>query len=149
MTAGGIEDIFSNKKVFSSLTRLSFSLDSISRFLITILKNSEWHHVSVIVDESEPLMLLFKNAFQNMIKAMQRSDTYQFKIEFIYFNNKNNKRAEIENALRTASRYARCFLLLSTPNTVRKILLEAYELQMHNGEYATYQVMPNQKTKKG
>lgn len=105
LTAGGIEDIFSNKRIFSSLTRLSFSLDSISRFLITILKNSEWHHVSVIVDESEPLMVLFKNAFQNMIKL--RTDIYQFKVEFIYFNNKNNKRTEIENALRQASKYAR------------------------------------------
>lgn len=28
------------------------------------------------------------------------------------------------------------FILLSSPNTVRKILLEAYELQMHTGEYA-------------
>lgn len=107
LTAGGIEDIFSNKKIFTSLTRLSFSLDGISRFVITILKNSDWHHVSVIVDESEQLMMLFKNAFQNMIKANSRTDNYQIKAEFILFNSKNNKRAEIENALRQASKYAR------------------------------------------
>lgn len=107
LTAGGIEDIFANKKVFSTLTRLSFSLDSICRFLITILKNNDWHHISVIVDESEPLMLLFKSAFQNMIKVAQRNDNYVFKIEFFYFNNKNSRRSEIENALRQANKYAR------------------------------------------
>lgn len=106
LTAGGIEDVFRNKKIFSSLTRLSFSLDSISRFLITILKNNDWHHLSVIVDESEPLMILFKNALQNMVKSVQIANTYQIKVEFIYFS-KNNKRSDIENALKTATKYSR------------------------------------------
>src|SRR2546421_4151314 len=43
-TAGGLSTQFSDKDTYQTLTRLSFSVDRVSHFIIKILREHDWHH---------------------------------------------------------------------------------------------------------
>lgn len=51
-TAGGLDDSFTRKEIYSTLTRLSFSLDRIGAFVVTILREFDWHHIAILVEET-------------------------------------------------------------------------------------------------
>lgn len=72
-----------------------------------ILMENEWHHVALIVDEDDPLMVLFRTSLHNVIKKKQNDETYTLRMETFGFSRKNGKRADFENVLKNANRYAR------------------------------------------
>lgn len=82
-TAGGLDDSFSRKSIYATLTRLSFSLDRVSSFLITVLKEFDWHHIAVVADESSLQdMLTLKSLDQEFRKISE----YEILAERYYFN---------------------------------------------------------------
>ena len=62
ISSGGPHVQFSNKEIFSTLTRLSFSLTNLGSFVNQIFRRFNWTHVSIIVQEkpSSPLIPLVK-----------------------------------------------------------------------------------------
>lgn len=120
---------------------------------------NEWHHVVLIVDEDDPLMILFRTSLHNIIKKKQNEGSYPLRMETFGYTRKDGKRADFETVLKNANRYARgelrllfyikfkrptltirhlsaVFLLLTSGENVRRLLLEAYEQNMGNGEHA-------------
>ena len=79
-TAGGFDASFSEKTIYSTLTRLSFSLDRVSHFLIQIFRENEWHHVSLIVDESDPNMALVRKSLALMFKVESTEHDYEISL---------------------------------------------------------------------
>lgn len=55
LTAGGFGSKFANKSIYSTLTRLIFSLDKMSQFIIAILKHFEWQNIALIVNVNNKL----------------------------------------------------------------------------------------------
>lgn len=87
MTAGGVGVQFSDKTIYKTLTRVSFALgeqfinlliinnesgffichqisDRVALFFIKILQDHDWHHISMIVDESDSQSLLIKTSIE-------------------------------------------------------------------------------------
>lgn len=62
---------FSDKRIFSTLTRLSFSLTNLGSFVRSIFYLFKWRHVSIIVHEkpSSPLIPLVK---ETIVDAFDR-----------------------------------------------------------------------------
>ncbi|KAI1289818.1 Receptor-type guanylate cyclase gcy-8 [Halotydeus destructor] len=68
-TAGGISLEFANKRLYSSLTRLSFSVDRISHFVVKVLSEFDFHHISLIVDESDMAFSLVRKSLEKVFET--------------------------------------------------------------------------------
>lgn len=62
ISSGGPHVQFSNKEIFSTLTRLSFSLTNLGSFVKQIFQTFNWTHISIIMQEkpSSPILPLIK-----------------------------------------------------------------------------------------
>lgn len=71
ISSGGPHVQFSNKKIFSTLTRLSFSLSNLGSFVHQVFNTFNWTHVSIIVHEnpSSPLIPLIKETIVDMFDS--------------------------------------------------------------------------------
>ena len=71
ISSGGPHVQFQNKEIFTTLTRLSFSLNNLGTFIRKLFQLFEWKHVSMIVQDksSSPLIPLVKetvvDSFEN------------------------------------------------------------------------------------
>ncbi|KAI1295476.1 Atrial natriuretic peptide receptor 1 [Halotydeus destructor] len=128
---GGIDVKFEDKNIFSTLTRMTFSLDQIGRVVATLLGHFKWHHVALVVDETEKLHESLKEHLSNYLQ--ETNVDYSF--ELFAFNRNSRKKVQFSKLLRKASRVARIIILVAGGDTVRNVLLEAYELSMHQGDY--------------
>ncbi|OTF73711.1 hypothetical protein BLA29_006236, partial [Euroglyphus maynei] len=136
-TSGGISYQFSNKKIFTTLTRISFSLDRVSHFFLKIFQTYGWQHIALIVDETDPANKLIKNSMQSMFKEAEFG--YEIFLETITFERKlSNVTIDYQRMLRQASRSARVIILVTNGEFTRQILLEAHPLGMGNGEYVFF-----------
>lgn len=130
-TPGGIDVKFEDKKAFSTLTRITFSLDQIGHVVHTLLQTFNWTHVALIVDETENLHETLKDHLSNYL---QECDT-EYSYNVFPFNRNSRKKAPFARILKRASRVARIMILIATGETVRNILLEASKQDMSSGEY--------------
>lgn len=71
ISSGGPHVQFSNKEIFSTLTRLSFSLVNLGSFVRQIFDHFKWKHVAIIVQEkpSSPLIPLIKETIIDMFDS--------------------------------------------------------------------------------
>jgi atrial natriuretic peptide receptor A len=137
-TAGGMSIDFTNKEIYPTLTRLSFSLDRVSHFLIQVMREHEWHNVAALVYEADPLMLLSLKSIGAVIEREKEEDEYDLKISEFLIKPAAGKNisVSIQEVLKDASRSARIILLLVPKNLVREILLHAMDLGFNREEYA-------------
>ncbi|GBO00192.1 Atrial natriuretic peptide receptor 3, partial [Araneus ventricosus] len=129
-TAGGIDMLFSLKNIFSTLTRVSFSIDQVTKFILHILMEFQWRHIAIFVDESESSETIIRRSLSETIK---QTDYEMFPI-YKEFN--SSLQPNYKQMLQDARKGARVFVLLACGKTVRSIMLAGYELGMENGEYA-------------
>ncbi|RWS01056.1 atrial natriuretic peptide receptor 1-like protein, partial [Dinothrombium tinctorium] len=134
-TAGGIGAEFSDKSIFSTLTRLSFSADKIAEFVITIIKEFDWHHLSILYDESELSMTIIYESFVKIIRRHSNSGKYEMHLEVQHLTRRNNQTVDLKISLTNASRVSRVFILVMGGELMRELMLNAYDLGMNNGEY--------------
>lgn len=68
ISSGGPQSQFSNKEIFSTLTRLSFSLTNLGSFVIQIFQQFHWKHMAIILQDktSSSLIPLIKEAIIDM-----------------------------------------------------------------------------------
>ncbi|XP_077485263.1 atrial natriuretic peptide receptor 3-like [Amblyomma americanum] len=130
-TAGGLDDSFTRKGIYSTLTRLSFSLDRIGAFVITILRQFDWHRIAIFVDENSLQDVL---TLKSIEQAMKRVPQYELLPERYYFSRSDQPEA-IAKRLHTARDRARVFIILCDGDMLRKTLLLAHGLGMGNGEF--------------
>ena len=116
ITAGGIGIEFSNKKIYRSLTRIAISLglfvclfmlffisfiiivfyliffltDRVADFFTKIIQDYDWHHLSFIIDESEPANVLTKASFE---KILRRLENYRIFLDYQEFSKKYTSEA--------------------------------------------------------
>lgn len=71
ISSGGPHVQFSNKEIFSTLTRLSFSLTNLGSFVTQIFEKFQWKHMAIIVQDkiSSPLIPLIKEAIIDMFDS--------------------------------------------------------------------------------
>lgn len=135
-TAGGSSVEFNDKTLFSTLTRLSYSLDRISDFLLQILREFEWKHLAFIVDDSDLTMMSVDKTFKENIKEERSIRDYDIQYTSQYFTYSLNASINYRKMLMEASQEARLIILLVKGQTLREILLAAYDLGMHTkGDY--------------
>ena len=139
-SAGGWDVSFSDKDLYPTLTRLSYSLDRITDFFFLILKEMDWHHLTLLSDESDFTTPLLRQALtKNLMKVSEKGDyplhlTYQ---QLISRSGSINESLNLERALTEAAKTARIFVLLvPSADLIRDIMLAAYDLGWANGEYA-------------
>ncbi|CAG2105995.1 unnamed protein product [Medioppia subpectinata] len=137
-TGGGIGVEFAKKQTYTSLTRMAFSLDRVSHFLVKVIRENDWHHVSLIVDETEMSNTLIKVSLQAVFKEIEFG--HEINLDIQTFTRRDNSTVNYQKILKQSARAARVFILISTGELVRHLLLEAYELGMNNGEYAFFGV---------
>ncbi|KPM04974.1 atrial natriuretic peptide receptor 1-like protein [Sarcoptes scabiei] len=138
-TAGGIGFEFSNKKTFTTLTRMSFSLDRVSHFLIKIFQEYEWHHISAIVDETDLANTLVKTAMQSIFKEFETLLNYEIYLDIVSFNRKlANVTVDFIKLLKQSSRNARVIILIMNGESTRQMMIDAHGLGMGNGEYVFF-----------
>lgn len=130
---GGIDVKFEDKKVFSTLTRITFSLDQIGNVVGALLKKFQWRHVALLVDEAETLYESLKDHLGNYL---QENAEQEYTFSVFAFNRNSRKKAQISKILRRGSRVARIMILIAGGESVRNILLEAEKLGMGSGEFA-------------
>ncbi|XP_064470104.1 atrial natriuretic peptide receptor 1-like [Ornithodoros turicata] len=130
-TAGGLDDSFIRKEIYTTLTRMSFSLDRISAFLITVLREFDWHHIAFLVDETSLQDMLTSKSIEQSIKRVPQ---YEFFSERYYFSRHDPPEA-ITKRLKTARDRARVFVILCNGDMVRRIMLLAHTLGMGNGDF--------------
>ena len=124
--------------------------------MINILREYDWHHLSIIVDESDVGRLLLKESIERDFRQITYTNTHEIKFNFFSLV-KTNETFTAKKLLQDSSKVSRgnnflnpfflflkiCFvinflsviILLVQEQVVRDILLEAYDLGMHNGEY--------------
>lgn len=107
-TAGGIGVEFNDKNIYSTLTRLAFSLDRISHFFIQIFRENDWHHVSMIVDETDFAMTLVRRSLEFMFKVEREQKDYDIKFDIQTFQRKlGNNTVDLRHYLRESAKKAR------------------------------------------
>lgn len=65
-TAAGFDAMFADKNLYSTLTRLAFSLDRVSDFMLSVLQEFAWHHASLIVDVASILDMDFAASLERV-----------------------------------------------------------------------------------
>ncbi|RWS14281.1 atrial natriuretic peptide receptor 1-like protein [Dinothrombium tinctorium] len=134
-TAGGWGAEFADKKLYQSLTRLSFSLDKICHFFVQILRQFDWHHVSMIVDESDLYQVSFSKSLDSMFK-LANENGYTIRINQQSFDPTSNASWSFKKFLVDSRKNARIFIILTKATILRDILLTAHDLGMNTNEYA-------------
>lgn len=130
-TSGGISYQFSNKQIFTTLTRVSYSLgnffscnlcfviifnclfffisylkDRLSHFFLKIFQVYGWQHIALIVDETDAANKLIKTSMQSIFKETEFG--YEIFLETITYEIKSsNTTIDYQKMLRQASRNAR------------------------------------------
>lgn len=80
-TAGGFDIRFLNKNIYTTLSRMSFSMDRLSPLIIEIIKEFNWHHVAMIYNANSTLDL---ESSSSIIKAFQYSQQSKNNNTFVY-----------------------------------------------------------------
>lgn len=159
-TVTSINAKFGRKDIYSTLTRLSPSIDHLSMFLVRVMKQFNWKHLAVLVDrsriENEILLENLEKTIDNNQHSIPIERTVfgllQDRVNETRVNQADNStnlvadttptrketlcKGTMRQTLLEASRVARVFLLLlDETRSVRGLLLCAHELDMNNGEY--------------
>ena len=151
ISSGGPHVQFQNKKIFSTLTRLSFSLQNLGSFVREIFRVFNWTHVSLIVQEkpSTPIIPLVKETIKDAFENNETDvlvETHEISRSLAKTNLKNllmecakearSKFSKISKfTFFSYSFYFSVIFVLTNGHTLRQILLSAYELGMADGGY--------------
>ncbi|RWS28371.1 atrial natriuretic peptide receptor 1-like protein, partial [Leptotrombidium deliense] len=125
-TAGGIDMKFKDKNVFQTLTRITFSIDQIGNVVSHVFKHFRWKNIALIVDETEDEYSSLKECLRNSLQDDINLNVFTFTRNIKSFT----------RILERSSRVSRIFVIVAGGETVRKILLQAYQLKYANGHYA-------------
>ena len=149
-TQTSISDRFAQKDIYSTLTRLSLSIDHLTMFLVRLLERFRWRHLAVVVDGSQVENRLLLGNLERTIERLKYSRPIQRKLFPVAAGfavpglgpasttNQTVGRCwpEAEELLEGVWRVARVvLLLLAEPRAVRNLLLCAHQLRMNNGEF--------------
>ncbi|XP_075678607.1 atrial natriuretic peptide receptor 1-like [Dermatophagoides pteronyssinus] len=131
ISSGGPHVQFSNKEIFSTLTRLSFSLTNLGSFVTQIFEKFQWKHMAIIVQDkiSSPLIPLIKKAIIDMFDSKTDIEIETHDIS------RSLAKTNLKNLLIDCAKESRVILILTTGETLRQILLAAFDSQMGNGGY--------------
>ena len=55
-------------------------------FFSKIVQDYDWHHLSLIIDEGEPMNMLVRQAFERMFRSL--GDNYRINLDFQEFTRK-------------------------------------------------------------
>nr|XP_027201054.1 atrial natriuretic peptide receptor 1-like isoform X2 [Dermatophagoides pteronyssinus] len=135
MTAGGVGLQFSDKSIYKTLTRVSFSLEKVALFFIKILQDHDWHHISLIVDEKDSQSFMIRTSIETALKDL--SDYEIFLDKQIISNKIHQDETLYDKYLLQAKKSARVFFFMTDTDMTRTLLIHAYDLDMIN-DYAFF-----------
>lgn len=147
-SVASISSLFARKQVYTTLTRLSPSIEHISLFILRTMELFRWRHLAILVDRSSYINQLQLNDLEQTIlrwrflipverRVINLAPTISKKHEDSNLQANNSScDLHVEESLLEAKRVARVFLLLLDDTSfLRKILICAHKLGMNNGEY--------------
>lgn len=155
---------FARKDVYTTLTRLSPSIDHLTMFVVKTLERFSWRHVAIIADERQVDSKILLDSlvatisrvrylipleqkvfsFSSFGSTIQASTNRTGTDESPLSEGENQQEAsdegqctrEARRVLLAARKVARVFVFLfSDQQVVRRLLLCANQLQMNNGEF--------------
>lgn len=56
---------------YSTTTTIYTNVDRVADFFSKIIQDYDWHHISLIVDESEPMNVLVKKSFEMIFRNLK------------------------------------------------------------------------------
>lgn len=83
------------------------STDRISRFIIQILREYDWHHVSLVADESDVGRSLIKDSIEKDFKRSTYTNTYEIKFSLYSLLSRQNQTDVVKKILKDASKVSR------------------------------------------
>jgi hypothetical protein len=83
-------------------------LDRVSHFFVKIMREYDWHHVSLIVDETELSNTLIKVSLQTTFKEVELG--HEINLDIQSFSRKDNSSVNYIKLLKQSSRAARGLL---------------------------------------
>mgnify|MGYP002649766084 CR=1 FL=1 len=131
--------IFYFLNFFKIKSCIYFVADRVGDFFLKIIQDYDWHHFSLLVDESEPANVLVKAAFEKIIKSRLDSIGYRIWIDIQEFSKTKmtvdgTDSINYEKLLLTAKRSSRVFVFLCNGEISRNLLIKSYDLGMSTGE---------------
>jgi len=83
---------FARKDIYTTLTRLSPSVDHLSMFFVRLLEEFKWHRLAVLLDESEVENKILNANLELTIERMK----YDYQIERVHFRLNGSDSLEVE-----------------------------------------------------
>lgn len=142
---------FARKDIYTTLTRLSPSINHLNMFLLKTLEKFKWYHLAIIIDTMQVENRLILENFERISNKMKHQIPTERKI--FVFNSFRSNISEQQVASETGATYSACtdearillldarrvarvfILLLNNQQTVRRLLICAHEIQMNNGQF--------------
>ncbi|KAF0290085.1 Atrial natriuretic peptide receptor 1 [Amphibalanus amphitrite] len=136
LTSGGSSQLLGDKKVFSTLTRLSHTMDDLKQLIRRVFIKYQWRNIAVIYNEEWSYSRLLGTALRRRFDGPDRLHIEHYPFRADASPNK------IRQLLTSAAEQARVFLLAAQGDSIRSLLLEAHSLGFNNGEFAFLTVEP-------
>ncbi|XP_076365944.1 atrial natriuretic peptide receptor 3-like [Tachypleus tridentatus] len=131
-TAGGMDVTFLDKILFSTLLRNGIVLSRLVHFIMIYFHVFDWHRIAVLYDDTDRWGALIHDSMESFLKEVD----HEVRTYFQSFSSQSKLQTNFTRLLWDLDKSARIFIIIGTGETVREILLAAYDLGMGNGEYA-------------
>lgn len=143
---GSVSGQFSRKQVYTSLTRLSPSIEHMSMFMIRTMEHFRWRHLAILTDASSSTNRMQLDDLERTIarwrllipieRRLFTLDANQLRLVQLNGTGSDPCTGSVRETLKLARRVARVFLLLlADGGSLRQTLLCAHQLGMNNGEF--------------
>ncbi|KAK6184927.1 hypothetical protein SNE40_007276 [Patella caerulea] len=136
ITPAGSAGILADKTQFPTLTRLSFGMQEYAAFYLDLLKLYDWNHVALFYESDDVFSGIIGNTFYEIFRSTQ--------LLLVYYQIKGRTFTanDYRTILQKGHANARVFVLLASPNTVRKFLSVASALEYTFGDHVILATIP-------
>ncbi|XP_077501085.1 atrial natriuretic peptide receptor 1-like [Amblyomma americanum] len=130
-TAAGVGAQFEDRTIYGTLVRLALTINALRDAFLQVLRHFGWRHLAVLSDSSQSFFRQLRRALEGLFAD---PDTGVRAV----FRDFDSTRSSVNytSLLVEGRSYARVFLLAGDGEVIRQLLLDAYDLGMHDGQFA-------------
>ncbi|XP_064468524.1 atrial natriuretic peptide receptor 1-like [Ornithodoros turicata] len=130
-TAAGVGAQFEDRAIYGTLVRLALTINALRDAFLKVLQFFGWRHVVVLSDSSQTFFRQLRRALEMLFANPDTGVRAMFR-DF----DSNRSVVNYTSLLVEGATHARVFLLAGDGEVIRQILLDAYDLDMHDGQFA-------------
>lgn len=130
-TAAGVGAQFEDRTIYGTLVRLALTINALRDAFLKVLRHFGWQHLVVLSDSSQSFFRQLRRALEGLFADPDA----RVRAVFRDFDSSRST-VNYTSLLVDGSSYARVFLLAGDGEVIRQMLLDAYDLNMHDGQFA-------------